>query len=128
MSSAQMNNVDITPSTAGAPGVEGIKEKWTGSATLQARPRSNSTQQRCTIEEQMVDLFRPPMAGGGMGALSEKLNAIEEAFLNDQRVVEPNVVEADLAKKFDKTTMNEDPQVRLLSGAWLQPCAVRWRT
>lgn len=124
MSSAQMNNVDITPSTAG---VEGIKEKWTGSATtttMKARPRSNSTQQQCTIEEQMVDLFRPPIVGGGTGALSQQLNAIEETFLNDQRVVEPNVVEADLAAKFDKTTMNVDPQVSIFSRCWLRACAV----
>jgi hypothetical protein len=132
MSTAAVN-VDTTPSAAGA-GAEGSKDKWAGkvgggSPTMKARPRSNSTAEEQTIEEQMVDLFRPPSISNTIedrSILADKLNAMEETFLNDQRVVEPNVVEADLAAKFDKTTMNEFPQVSIFSRCWLRACAVLW--
>lgn len=63
-----------------------------------------------SLEEKMIQLFAPPKIGTSNNhPIAEYMNRLEEEFLNQRIVTNPNVTERELVARYNKTSMNVEP-------------------
>lgn len=63
------------------------------------------------VEEKMVALFAPPaLSTHTKGDMPSQLDQIEVNFMNSNIVTTPDLDETDMIKRFNKTSMNSDPE------------------